>query len=159
MDIRIASALGRLVATALFVGLASLHLTAAQAAATISQGFYQESSLKNCANASFCTITFSAIPAGKTVIVQNVGCIMQINTTNPLLSLTLSSKLGNVSTQRTNYLLPTLMGTVGGTRNFNSNNTVLDIMNAGEIPQIQISLSGAASVFIGNCSISGQIKP
>jgi hypothetical protein len=134
-------------------------VNSAKAAATISQGYYQESALKSCPNAATCTVLFSAIPALKTVIVQHVGCIMQIGGTLPLLSMTLSSKLGGVSTQRSNYLTPTLMGTASNVRNYNVNNDVLDIMNAGEIPQISFNLSATGTTFVANCSISGQIKP
>jgi hypothetical protein len=132
---------------------------AARATATISQGYYQESAIKSCPNAATCTIAFSNIPAAKTVIVQNVGCIMTLSGTLPILSSSLSSKLSNVSTQRTNYLKPFYMGTSNSIRNYNINESVLDIMNAGETPQVFISLSGTTSTIVANCSISGQIKP
>jgi hypothetical protein len=132
---------------------------AANAAATISQGFYQDQTIKLCSNASFCQIQFSAIPAGKTLIVRNIGCTFNASGTAPLLTLVMRSRLNGALTSRSNYMVQTYMGTSGGVRKWNSNNTALDIVLSGEVPEIAIGLGASASEFSGNCTISGELKP
>ena len=132
----------------------------ANAAPTISQGFYQEGSLVTCAsNANSCSLPYTAIPAGKTLIVQHISCTMQIGGNQTPASISVRS-LANGIQKNLNFLTATQVGaTVNGVRTFHLNDPAQLVILAGEQPQVFTQIATPTSPYTVRCFVSGQLLP
>ena len=126
---------------------------AASQAPIISQGVYQENkSRTNCGNVASCSISFSAVPAGKTLIVRNFNC--------QVLALPGGTPLGLRFGGPTYFTLVQYNAIAGsGLRYYISNNDVWNVFKAGGIPNATILLSSPANITSFVCTIGGELKP
>jgi hypothetical protein len=123
-------------------------------AVVTSEGYYQQTISRNC-NASFCTATFSAIPAKKTLVLNYVGCVVTASGTSPMTEFSLRASDNIVFAP----LVPLFVGTdSGGLRKINSSNQMLQVVRAGVKPIIVIVYTSMTQTSMG-CSIAGQLKP
>lgn len=137
------------------VGLVTLA-GAAAAAPTIAGNFYQEQILGNCSNKSSCELMFTAVPAGKSLVVTDSGCVVTMTSTASIAGLSLSGRTAaNQLISRTVYPLPVLVSNFGGSKRYQAQNSVRHIMLAGEKPRMFVGASAAAAEFVTICSISG----
>jgi len=133
-----------------------LLASVSQAAPIISQGYYEEFLSRNCFNASSCNVPFSAVPAGKTLIITNVSCQLLTSGTNTAVFGASLTKVGGGG--------PTFLGTsvlVTSTtfRKFLSNTQVTKIYLAGQSPSVSVSFTTSISTIGMNCFISGSLRP
>jgi hypothetical protein len=144
-----------LAASAAFVALASV----ASAAPVVAGGVYQEQITKNCANSGNCEIMFTAVPAAKTLIVTDVACVAVVTNTASLAATSLSGrKADNTMVQRTSYPEAKLTSSGNGAKRYQIQDTVRQVLLAGEKPRMFISMYSAPADFTSICTISGELK-
>ena len=120
-------------------------------APVIVNGYYQEYKGRTCSGTTAgCLVSFTAVPGGQVLIVTNVSCSITGSGTAAMTFFSLASP--------TTPLIPTLVGTVLGTRFFQSSDEVLAIFRAGEPPLIFVNWSANTSTQLG-CKIAGLLKP
>jgi hypothetical protein len=132
----------------------------ANATPTISQGHYQEGSLVTCgSNVTSCALPYTAIPAGKTLIVQHISCTIQIGGNQSVANISVRS-LANNTQHNLNFLTVTQIGTtVNNVRTFHMNDTVQLVIPGGEVPQVFTEIATPTSPYAVRCYISGQLLP
>jgi hypothetical protein len=133
--------------------------SAASAAPTIAGGFYQEQMLKTCNNTTSCELMFTAVPAGKTLIVSDVACVITTANTASISALSLSARqANNTLVSRSSYPQPVLVANLNGTKRYQAQTPVTFITLAGEKPRVFASVSQASAEFVAMCNVSGELK-
>lgn len=136
--------------TAAILGLAATG--PAGAAPAIVGAFYSENNSKSCGGVASCTMSFSAIPAGRSVVVRNLTCSVRHGaaaTTSILFPFT-----GN---GRNAWPKLGLAVTSGGTRVYTVNEEMFALFTAGQSPAIGLSVNTATTISLF-CTISGDIR-
>ena len=142
--------------SAAYVAALGFLASVAQAVPIISQGYYEEFLSRNCFNASSCSVPFSAVPAGKTLIVTNVSCQLLTSGTNTAVHAASLTKVGGGGPT---FLETSVFVTATTFRRFLSNTQVTKIYRAGESPSVSVSFTTTISTISMNCHISGILKP
>jgi hypothetical protein len=146
---------GRLIGLVLFAvtGVTS----PSQAASVLSQGHFEEFvASSGCAGSPSCAVSFTAIPAGKTLILSNVSCSITASQTASILALTLTRQ-GSASILA--FLnVGTLLST-GSFRRFVSNTEISKIYVGGQIPRVAVSFTASQAISNTQCYLTGQILP
>ena len=110
-----------------------------------------------CPNVNSCDIHYTAIPAGKTFIMQHTSCTMQVGGNQPIANLSVRSQTQSAI----NFLTVAQVGatTNAGVRTFHMNDTVQVIVLAGQVPQVHAEVASPNALFVVRCFISGQLLP
>jgi hypothetical protein len=143
---------GRFARFATLLWILSLAAPVAQATPTIIQGHYEEGVTLVCPNAQACSIVFTAIPAGKALIVSNVSCSITAGNTSAILTLLLTRQ-GSAANQA--YLNLGTAVTFSSIRRFVSNTDIEKIYAGGAIPKISASLNAVQASVNMACYIAG----
>jgi hypothetical protein len=139
-----------------FALAALLAITAhpgASAAPLISQGAYTDEATKSCTNAYSCTARFTPIPAGKTLIVQNISCYIHHS------SAAQTSAFRLTSGSRTVWLPLGPSTVVGTTRRYFPNLDLFAPIRSGQTPSAYLSFSNRAAGAAVTCTIAGELRP
>ena len=132
----------------------------AGAAPQISLGTYIDTASRNCTSNYFCSIAFSAIPAGKTVTIQNISCRLVHPATGTFYYLFFG---GNLRTTHLNPGTPIVIATTGGnTDQYNFTSEVFAPYVAGQTPTVTFANTVNATVSLPisvSCTIAGDIVP
>ncbi len=124
----------------------------ASAVPLIAAGIYIETKSVSCPTTSTCHALFTAVPAGKTLIVRSATCgIFVLTTSARIYSYYLS---GN---GRTTFLEITPPVVLSNTNRYSLNSEVLVPLVAGQSPVIRFSLTSSAGVSMA-CTIAGELK-
>ena len=124
----------------------------AAAAPQIVEGTWMETKSTSCNNTSSCTAVFTAVQAGKTLVVQNLACKLGTQQTALVRSLYL---FNGVQTAFVNAGAPT---TFNGLREFAVNTEVLFVVKAAAIPRVLFFSTGIGTQSI-NCTLTGTLRP
>jgi len=135
---------------------AAMPTHGAQAAAVSVDGFYNQTVSKSCPTTDVCQTPFSAVPAGKTLIVTNVSCTIQAGGTALLTDFYMVLKEDDTFDYKT-YLLPVYLGASGGNRQLRSNNPAVHIAKARQKLTVLTRYDGAITSTL-TCSIAGELK-
>jgi hypothetical protein len=132
---------------------------AAVTAPVIAQGYWQETKMDSC-SFTICILTFSAVPAGKQVIVTSVSCSLSLYGNGPVRSVKLGAENG-AGTQQANVtaLKITFNGTSGSVRYYAINDATVHILRAGEKANITFTIANSPLGEMIECSLGGLIKP
>jgi hypothetical protein len=136
---------------AVALGLAALA-TSAGAAPQISQGTWYEGRSTNCTGALSCTLSLTAIPAGKTLIARNLACRL----TTPRSGIVTGFSLSGVGTTFVPVGLPQY--TSSSTRYYYVNAEIFSTFIAAQIPRVSFSSIPSGNLSL-TCSLSGELKP
>ena len=134
--------------------------SAAEAAPIISGDYYQDQTLKVCNAVGSCELMFAAVPAGKKLIMTDVGCVTTMTSSSSSISLSVSARqAGNPGSlvSRTNYPTQTLVSVLNGQKRYQAQAKIMEIVLAGEKPRVFTEASPAPASFIVNCTISGRL--
>jgi hypothetical protein len=143
-----------------FAGCIALGLAFAPLASSaplISQGAYVETKqtvANACLAKTFCQISFTAIPAGKTLIVRDVSCSLTTGGSPPPVVLVVAL----AASSRFIHLLPIFLGTVSGRNYYAVNTSVFVPFTPGQIPSLSFQASPASQMAM-LCTIAGELKP
>jgi len=141
---------------------ATLTLAAAGTAAaapTIAGAYYQEQTLKLCSGAGSCELLFTAVPAGKALILTDVACVATMTSSSTLSALSVSSRnAANVLVGRTSYPTATTLSVIGGIRRYQAQAGLTHIVAAQEKPRVYLEANPAPASFVAQCSISGLLQ-
>jgi hypothetical protein len=130
---------------------------ASQAASVLSQGHFEEFvASSGCSGSQSCAATFTAIPAGKTLILSNVSCSITASQTAAILALTLTRQ-GSASIQA--FLNVSTLLSAGSFRRFVSNTEIPKIYVGGQIPRVAVSFTASQAISSMQCYLTGQILP
>jgi hypothetical protein len=151
IDIRAARILAAFFAAAAWFSFAPQQ---SQAAAIIGGGYYEEQIAKGCGNVAACSIAFSAIPAGKTLIVENVSCL--IIATSGASPAIISLKLWGTGATNTFLNFPEFFQQ-GDKKQWSFTMPLTKVYKAGTVPRATVELAFAAPLSF-NCTISGPLK-
>ncbi|BBE73422.1 hypothetical protein [Oharaeibacter diazotrophicus] len=131
----------------------------AAAAPTIAGAYYQEQTLKLCSGVSACELMFTAVPAGKSLILTDVACVATMTSSSTLSALSVSSRTAaNVLVARTSYPTATTLSVVGGIRRYQAQAELTHIVAAQERPRVYVEANPAPASFVAQCSISGLLQ-
>ena len=136
--------------TAAVLGLATTG--PAGAAPIIVGSVYSEYNTKSCGGTTTCSMAFSAIPAGKSVVIRNLTCSVRHGTsaTTPILFPFTGN--GRIAWPKLGLAV-----TSGGTRVYTVNEEMFALFTAGQSPAIGFSVNTATTIFL-YCTISGDIR-
>lgn len=149
----------RIASAAAFAFAGMLSASAAIAAPTIVGDVYQEQILKNCSNASFCEVMFTAVPAGKSLVVTDVACVTTVSPANWLIATSLAGrKADNSLVQRNAYPFPSQVSTTASLKRYQLDAEVKTILLSGEKARMYIEANGVVPQFVSICNIVGQLK-
>ena len=127
----------------------------AAAAPVINGQYYEENASVGCGVSNGCTLPFTAVPAGKRLLITRISCaITEAN--DRIVSVALGRRSGS-GVQRDQYLNVTLISGVAGLRRFVVSQETSLLLGAGVQPGIELvtDLSGASSF---TCQIIGQLS-
>jgi hypothetical protein len=132
---------------------------AASAAPTIAGSYYAEKVSKVCTGVSFCELTFTAVPAGKSLIVTDIGCVATLPSTQALAAISAQGRKADNSPVPLNaYIQTVLFSNLDGTKRYQAQTEVTHILTATQKPTITASKSAAAGEFIVACTIAGVLQ-
>ena len=125
---------------------------AAFGAPSIISGTYQEALFIACQNKESCTVSFTAVPAGKTLTVSQVSCTVFLEPTSLKIE-SLSFGVGNALRSLTPTQMPATT-----VKRFQSNDQVLAAFKAGNIPRAFVVIDVPSPSFVSfGCSIAGHL--
>lgn len=131
----------------------------AAAAPTIAGAYYQEQTLKLCNGTGSCELMFTAVPAGKSLILTDVACVATMTSSSTLSALSVSSRnAANALVGRTSYPTASALSVVGGIRRYQAQAGLTHIVAAQEKPRVYVEASPAPASFVAQCSISGLLQ-
>jgi hypothetical protein len=104
-----------------------------------------------CGTASFCNVTFPALPAGKSFTITHASCLIMWTRVNSDLGIQSIAFEGG-------YLKPGYLSPAGVTSFVTASESVSFRVPAGSPPVFWISMTGKAQNLQGNCVISGKIS-
>jgi len=144
--------------TVLAAALAAATAAPAAAAPTIVGVEYLERVYGGCYNASMCVVKGTAIPAGKTLFVTDVSCVVKITSDQTLLTLDLASRKADESyTGLSAALQPQYMG-VSTVRYYQVHQQMRFVVFPTEKPVIDVIKSKAPGDNFADCTIVGVLK-
>ncbi|BBE73427.1 hypothetical protein [Oharaeibacter diazotrophicus] len=140
-------------AVALALGAAVPHATAA----TIAAGYYMEQRVNSCAQRDLCFLNFSAVPAGKTLILTDVSCTASVGSGSVLVA-TQVARSGDGDHSGRRPIPPVFTYQNGQDRNYQLQTKTMLIVQAGQVPWIATNYSAKANSLIVDCTIAGVLK-
>ena len=135
------------------LALAAVLAGSAGAAPIITLGNYIEDGVQTCTNVTSCRLTFTALPAGKSLIVHNVSCRVSFTVGTARLNSFYLAGQGKES-----YLVIGSTSTTGSNALYQVNNAVFAPYAPGAPPFIYVSIDRASIISL-NCTIAGELKP
>lgn len=134
-------------------------------AETVAFGIYADDAAGYC-TAAGCSAAFSVIPGGRTVILTNASCRINLAGAAVLTDMRLLTSLGAQQPSSFSYLKPILLGVYsdGQTRNvrtYNSDDAVAQILPSGSHAVVSLSVTGADPLEKPRlaCHVAGLMKP
>ncbi|BBE72376.1 hypothetical protein [Oharaeibacter diazotrophicus] len=146
-----------------FAALAAAALvasaTAATAAPTIAGAYWSERVLKVCDNTSFCELNFTAVPAGKTLIATDAGCVVTMPTNQAISAISVSGrKADNTSIGLTNYVQISSFSSDASSRRYQGQTKMTHLVLATQRATVTASKSAAVGEFIVSCTLTGTLQ-
>ena len=124
-------------------------------------GHYFEFASVACPNTNVCSSIgqFAAVPAGNELIVTQASCVITSTGTAKIQQVFLGASSNVVNAPvRIHYVVPTLVGTAAGGRQYSLNQQVMVPMQGRERPFTEAVFDQAATIAMA-CSISGNLTP
>jgi len=146
-----------------FAALAAAALvasaTAASAAPTIAGAFWSERVLKVCSNFSFCELGFTPVPAGKSLMITDAGCVVTMPSNQAIAAISVSGrKSDNTSVGLTNYVQVVSFSSDASTRRYQGQTQVAQLLTTTQRATVTASKSTATGEFIVNCTLTGTLQ-
>jgi hypothetical protein len=123
------------------------------AAPIVAGGHYEEYVTKNCGSVAACTLVFSPIPAGESLILDTISCHIFAGASPPPLIVLLAMS-GNGSA--TYLSVPVANYAASNQRRWSTTQDVMKVYQTGNRPSVSVNMSAIASVSLF-CSIAGQL--
>jgi hypothetical protein len=146
---------GRLIGLATLSAVMSLAAQVSQATPTIIQGNYEETIAQSCPNAPSCSVVFSAVPAGKALVVSDVSCQITAGGSGVITVLSLNRQGSLVNQAFLNVSAPVIVST--NFRRFFSNTEISKLYAGGAIPKVSVSFSAVQAAGNMACHIAGAL--
>ena len=135
------------------IAVAALGMTmlgsSAQAAPIIVGTYYEDNVTASC-SAAPCTAFFSAVPAGKAVLVTNIACWILVNNST-LLSAELTVGAGHTVRRETLQVGPVMPQ--GANNSYTAGGEVKFLFGQGKAPRVSAYYAGTGSTLV--CRIVG----
>ena len=131
------------------IGLAA---PVSQATPTIIQGHYEETVGQSCPNSQACSVVFTAMPAGKTLVVSNVSCTITAGNSATILALALTRQGSSLNQAFLN--LGTAV-TFSSFRRFVSNTEISKLYVGGALPKVSVSFNAVQASSSMSCYLAG----
>lgn len=146
-----------------FAALAAAALvasaTAAAAAPTIAGPFWSERVLKVCSNLSFCELSFTPVPAGKSLMVTDAGCVVTMPSNQAISAISVSGrKSDNTSVGLTNYVQVVSFSSDASTRRYQGQTQMAQLLTTTQRATVTASKSTATGEFIVSCTLTGTLQ-
>jgi hypothetical protein len=145
--------LGRYIGLAILSVVAGLAAPVSQATPTIIQGNYEETISQGCPNAASCSVVFSAVPAGKALVVSDVSCQITAGGSGVITLLSLNRQGSLANQAYLNVGAPVTVTT--NFRRFFSNTEISKLYAGGAIPKVSVSFSAVQAAGNLACHIAG----
>ncbi len=138
--------------------LASIAVPSWSKPITVS-GRYFEFAAIACPGASTCSLInqFAAVPRGSALIITQSSCVITSTGAAKIEQVFLDAKLVNGAV-RIHYVVPTLVGTAAGGRQYSLNQPVLVPLQSKESPFVVAVFDQLTDITMG-CSVSGDLIP
>lgn len=131
----------------------------ASAAPVVAGNVYMDRTFAICSNSTNCEVVFTAVPAGKTLIVTDAGCVATTNNNVAVVSSVLRGRdSGGNLVNRNAYFTPVLTMASNGNRRYQMQMSTTMIMKAGDKPQVFLGPLSAPTAFFADCTIAGTLQ-
>jgi len=145
-----------------FAALAAAALvasaTAAAAAPTIAGPYWSERVLKVCSNLSFCELGFTPVPAGKSLLVTDAGCVVTMASNQAIAAMSVSGrKSDNTSVGLTNFVQVAYFSADASSRRYQGQTEMAQLLTATQRATVTASKSAATGEFIVSCTLTGTL--
>jgi hypothetical protein len=138
-------------------GFGILVVDCASSAPVVTGSNYEERLYKTCSSVSFCLASFSQIPAGKTVVVTNVGCFAAVTKSVQSSLLGVSSTANTYSARHQYFPMQLMSRSSSNSLMYYSAQAPIRAAMASGFPYVAVSLIAAGTHTL-DCTISGEIS-
>jgi len=147
----------KLIFSVFLAGSAGALSSPVQAAVAYTGTFYEDSVRTSCSDPAFvCRVSFSPVPAGKTLTILRVAC--HISRGKPVSWISLNVSLTSGGASKRFLAMPVVEAqTDSNAHYYNFNQDVLYQVSSGRFPHIRIN-SPTATYSSSDCTITGNLN-
>jgi len=146
-----------------FAALAAAALvasaTAAAATPVTAGNYWSEKLSKVCDNSSYCEVSFTPVPAGKTLIVTDAGCVVTMPTSQSIAAISVSGrKADNTPIGLVSYVQTVSFSSDSTSRRYQGQTQMKHLVLATQRANVTVSKYGSAGEFIVGCTLTGTLQ-
>ena len=131
----------------------------AETAPIINGTVYEETNDQDCSSTDHCNLTFTLVPAGRTLTVNSVSCLVLKSTSQFVFSLSVGQLVGPPPVvKRPRFLTPVQLGIGSALETYQSNDEVELVLKANTRPAVSVNAFGHTGSISLQCTIIGKLS-